>query len=191
MPAPLPDPAALPRQRPPAPTRPAPPTPPQMRQRMQAMLDPTTAQAGQTRPTIGAMLEGMNRPARDALFEPAARPPRAAQPQPIRPAPAPTGGRADFQSFGALGGRPATPKPPPRETMLDPMPAADTRMPFQSFGALAGAGPATAARNAAATAHTAAPTPQAETPYIDEDGDQFFDARDTFEDQAPPAAGRA
>ncbi len=201
VPAPLPDPAALPRQRPPVPTRPVPPTPPRMQQRMQAMLDPTTAQARQTRPTIGAMLDGRNRPAREALFEPAARPPRAAQPQAqaIRPAPAQTGLQTEFQNFGALGGRPAVPPPParppvppPRETALDPIPAADTRVAFQSFGALAEAAPPTPTRDTAAPvpapAHTTAPAPQAETPYIDEDGDEFFDARETLEETPAPAA---
>ncbi|NIE83071.1 hypothetical protein, partial [Burkholderia sp. Tr-860] len=77
--------------------------------------------------------------------------------------------------------------PPPRETALDPIPAADTRVAFQSFGALAEAAPPTPTRDTAAPV----PAPQTETPYIDEDGDEFFDARDTFEEQAPPATGRA
>ncbi|MBU9383283.1 hypothetical protein KTE93_24765, partial [Burkholderia gladioli] len=89
------------------------------------------------------------------------------------------------------------PAPPPRETALDPIPAADTRVAFQSFGALAGARTPAPARTTTAPvqtpapARTATPAPQTETPYIDEDGDEFFDARDTFEEQAPPATGRA
>ncbi|MEK6349468.1 MAG: autotransporter [Burkholderia sp.] len=89
-----------------------------------------------------------------------------------------------FQSLDALAGSNTTARnaPPTRPASLPPTPGSST-------------GPGTARANTVASSAASTATPAArppETPYVDEDGDTFFDARDSFdaddEPEPPPRA---
>ncbi|GAB7538359.1 autotransporter [Burkholderia sp. 3C] len=160
---------------PPAPTRTPPAIPTDTQQQQRPIAPPLAPSTSQRRPQ--SALPPI--PARSPLRPPP--PPPAAGTRtgldslldPTSAAGSSTASR--FQSFDALSGT-ATPRtaPPTRPAPPPPTPGSST-------------GPGTARANAASTATPPARPP--ETPYVDQDGDTFFDARDSFDasdEQDPP-----